>query len=95
MLWLRIVCKSNVQQGPQREQQEQAEVQSYLQYISQDSWYRSCVELIVPSLLHMRSTGHMSTDAASLCFKGLELLLLERSMHESGKMSGCHCGSAG
>jgi hypothetical protein len=46
------------------------------------------VELIVPSLLHMRAAGNMSTDVASLCFKGLELLLLERSMHESGKVSG-------
>ena len=48
----------------------------------QDSWYRSCVELIVPSLLHMRAAGTMDSaryaTAAKFWFGRLENMLHAR-----------------
>jgi hypothetical protein len=49
----------------------------------QDSWYRSCVELIVPSLLHMKATGGMDSAAyaasARVWFRRLEVMLQART----------------
>jgi hypothetical protein len=46
----------------------------------QDSWYKSCVEFIVPSLLHMRAAGITNAAEYALTathlFEGLKHLLL-------------------
>jgi hypothetical protein len=61
-------------------QQQQQRLDSKASF--HDSWYRSCVELIVPLLLHMRAMGAISAadySAAAGCFlERLELLLLKR-----------------
>ena len=82
-LWYTSVLLLEVapaEQLPARTQQKQQQhvSKAYLQ----DSWYRSCVELIVPSLLHMRAAGAIAaadySAAAGCFFERLELLLLER-----------------
>ena len=60
--------------------------------LSQDSWYRSCVELIVPSLLHLRAVGDIDAEhyrsAAEDWFNMLEQLVVLRLNTEDGESLG-------
>ena len=78
---LRAVELAGVQLAPDMPLEQQLEEKlSELQMTAcQDSWYRSCVELIVPSLLHMRAAGTMDSaryaTAAKSWFGRLEVML--------------------
>ena len=68
--------------------------------LSADSWYRSCVELIVPSLLHMGAVGAINAEryrsAAGEWFKRLEHVVMTRlnaQQGELGRLSDCTGGS--
>jgi hypothetical protein len=80
LLLLEVAPAEQLPAVTQQKQQQQHASKAYMQ----DGWYRSCVELIVPSLLHMRAAGAIAaadySAAAGCFFERLELLLLERLM---------------
>jgi hypothetical protein len=61
------------------EQQLEEKLSELQMTACQDSWYRSCVELIVPSLLHMRAAGTLDdacfAASTKLWFGQLEVML--------------------
>lgn len=81
-----------MQEEPQQqEQQQQPVVLPLMPPVSQQNAYRSCVELIVPSLLHMRA-AHTADAAeyatvAAFCFEQLELLLLACLTEGGGELN--------
>ena len=84
-----------VQREPQGQQQQpEGQTGSLPVVLRQDSWYRSCVELIVPCLLHMRAAGTMDAGhyaaTAKFCFATLEMLLITCLAAGGGESN---CGS--
>jgi hypothetical protein len=79
------VWLAGVQQGRQG-QQLQPELLPHMPPISQDSLYRSCVQLVVPCFMHMRAAGTLNANLVKFCFDLLAVLLLAPSQHETCKV---------
>jgi hypothetical protein len=89
LLWKVAEMQRDAQQQQQQRRQQRCDMQMVL---CEDSWYRSCVELIVPSLLHMKAAGNFTvqqyTASAGVWFSLLAELTTRRLTYAMMTLSG-------